>query len=86
MLILSRKIGETLVIGEGVFFTVLGVKGNQVRLGIDAPVEVPVHRMEIHLKNKAQQEVQKVSEKKKLTLVDIFRARQKTTVVSGMAI
>lgn len=47
MLILTRRIGETLVIGEDVTVTVLAVKGGQVRLGVNAPKEVPVHREEI---------------------------------------
>ena len=47
MLILTRRIGETLMIGENVTVTVLGVKGNQVRIGVQAPVSVPVHREEI---------------------------------------
>jgi carbon storage regulator len=47
MLILTRRTGETLVIGEDVTVTVLGVKGNQVRIGITAPQSVPVHRQEI---------------------------------------
>lgn len=47
MLILTRRIGERLRIGDGVSVTVLGVKGNQVRLGVDAPKDVPVHREEI---------------------------------------
>lgn len=47
MLILSRRIGERLTIGENVTVTVLGVKGNQIRLGIDAPRDVPVHREEV---------------------------------------
>jgi carbon storage regulator len=48
MLILTRRVGETLVIGDDVNVTVLGVRGNQVRLGVDAPKEVAVHREEIY--------------------------------------
>ena len=47
MLILTRRVGETVVIGDDVTVTVLGVKGNQVRLGVNAPREVAVHREEI---------------------------------------
>ncbi len=48
MLILTRRVGETLVIGDDVTVTVLGVKGNQVRLGVNAPRDLPVHREEIY--------------------------------------
>jgi carbon storage regulator len=48
MLILTRRIGETLVVGDEVTVTVLGVKGNQVRLGVNAPKDVAVHREEIY--------------------------------------
>jgi len=48
MLILTRRVGETLVIGDQVMITVLGVKGNQVRVGINAPKDVSVHREEIY--------------------------------------
>ncbi|MCG3169474.1 MAG: Translational regulator CsrA [Pseudomonadales bacterium] len=48
MLILTRRVGETLMIGDNVTITVLGVKGNQVRLGVNAPKDVTVHREEIY--------------------------------------
>ena len=48
MLILTRRVGETLMVGDEVTVTVLGVKGNQVRLGVNAPKHVAVHREEIY--------------------------------------
>lgn len=47
MLILTRRVGETLMIGNDITVTVLGVKGNQVRVGVNAPKEVAVHREEV---------------------------------------
>ncbi len=48
MLILTRRVGETLMIGDDVTVSVLGVKGNQVRIGVNAPKDVAVHREEIY--------------------------------------
>lgn len=65
MLILSRKTGETLTIGDEVTVTVLGVKGNQVRIGINAPRDVAVHREEIYLRILSEK---KSSESEELSL------------------
>jgi carbon storage regulator len=56
MLILTRRVGETLMIGDEVTVTVLGVKGNQVRIGVNAPRDVAVHREEIYERIKREQE------------------------------
>lgn len=59
MLILTRRVGETLMIGDNVSVTVLGVKGNQVRIGVDAPREVAVHREEIYDRIQGEAEAEK---------------------------
>lgn len=56
MLILTRRTGESVMIGKDVSMTVLGVKGNQVRIGINAPKSIPVHREEIYERIKREQE------------------------------
>ncbi len=56
MLILTRRVGETLMIGDEVSVTVLGVKGNQVRIGVNAPREVSVHREEIYERIKQEKQ------------------------------
>lgn len=56
MLILTRKIGEVLLVGDDVEITVLNIRGNQVKLGVNAPKEISVHRQEIYDKIKASKE------------------------------
>lgn len=56
MLILTRRVGESVYIGDDIRLTVLGVRDSQVRIGIDAPKEIPVHREEIYYRIKHEQE------------------------------
>jgi len=62
MLILTRRVGETLMIGDEVTVTVLGVRGNQIRIGVDAPKDVAVHREEIYERIQTEKVVGKGTE------------------------
>ncbi len=62
MLILTRRVGESVMIGDEVTITVLGVKGNQVRVGVNAPREIAVHREEIYQRIKREKEAQETAE------------------------
>ena len=55
MLVITRRVNETLMVGDDVTVTVLGVKGNQIRIGVNAPKEVAVHREEIYERIKAEE-------------------------------
>ncbi len=57
MLILTRRVGETVMVGDEITVTVLGVKGNQVRIGVNAPRDVAVHREEIYDRIKREEDV-----------------------------
>jgi carbon storage regulator len=61
MLILTRRVGETLMVGDDITVTVLGVKGNQVRIGVNAPRDVAVHREEIYDRIKEEQDTREAS-------------------------
>ncbi len=67
MLILTRRVGETVMIGDDVTITVLGVKGNQVRVGINAPKNVAVHREEIYERIKREQHPEEIAAEKPKT-------------------
>ncbi|MDC0948352.1 carbon storage regulator CsrA [Gammaproteobacteria bacterium] len=79
MLILTRRIGESLIIGDDVKITVLGVKGNQVRVGINAPKDLPVHREEIYQKIKQEQMLEQAG----LSPEEIRKLRERDQEIDG---
>lgn len=71
MLILTRRVGETLVIGDDVTVTVLGVRGNQVRLGVNAPKDVAVHREEIYQRIQNEKDAENLTESSENDDIDV---------------
>jgi len=71
MLILTRRVGETLVIGDDVTVTVLGVRGNQVRLGVNAPKDVAVHREEIYQRIQNEKDAENLTENSEIDDIDV---------------
>jgi carbon storage regulator len=71
MLILTRRVGETLVIGDDVTVTVLGVRGNQVRLGVNAPKDVAVHREEIYQRIQNEKDAENSTESSENDDIDV---------------
>ena len=69
MLILTRRVGEVVMVGDDVTVTVLGVKGNQVRVGIDAPKTTAVHREEIYKKVQAEKKLNASAQSKRQSTV-----------------
>lgn len=78
MLILTRRIGETVCIGDDVQVTVLGMKGHQVRIGINAPKSTPVHREEVYERIKRDKEPARLE-----TIGSDVTRREQTTVVAA---
>lgn len=83
MLLLTRRIGEKIIINEDISITVMGIKGSQIRLGIDAPSQVSVHREEIFLKVKAARDLlMGMDSSVDINLVDAYRTHSKPNVLT----
>jgi len=86
MLVLTRQIGEKIIIGENVTVSVLAVKGNQIRVGIDAPLEVKVHREEIYQKIQSERKTSLLNDRKLSIVKDrkaSFSSDKKTLVLKA---
>ncbi len=81
MLILTRRLGESITIGDNIKVTVLGIYGRQVRLGIDAPLKVVVHREEIYVKiqNENRQATQTAGKKDLMSVVNMLKNKFRRT-------
>ena len=83
MLLLTRRMGEKIIINEDISVTVMGIKGAQIRLGIDAPSDVSVHREEIFLKVKAERDLlMGMDSSVDINLVDTYRTYSKPNVLT----
>ncbi|MFA6354515.1 MAG: carbon storage regulator CsrA [Candidatus Paceibacterota bacterium] len=82
MLILTRKLGESITIGDNIKVTVLGMYGRQVRLGIEAPLKVVVHREEVYVRIQRERTAQ-VGKKDLMSVVNMLRNKFKSATKSG---
>jgi len=83
MLSLTRRIGEKIIINDNISVTVMGIKGSQIRLGIDAPSDVSVHREEIFLKVKAERDLlMGMDSSLDINLIDTYRTYSKPKVLT----
>ncbi len=77
MLVLTRKIGEKIIIGDNIFLTVIDIKGDQVQLGLDAPREISIHREEVFLEIQEENKRAQASKKFDIDTIDKLLAEKK---------
>ncbi len=84
MLILTRKLGESITIGDNIKVTVLGIYGRQVRLGIDAPLKVVVHREEVYVRiQNENRKAAQAGKKDLMSVVNMLKNKFKSEIKSG---